>query len=93
MLRLVPIALLIHAGRTPEGAAAVFSGSMLGFFVPLALIRHPPAACFWARTRLRGDLHKANTLLYCLLLALSAGLFETAGTVAGIEASAKEAAF
>lgn len=74
----VPVALLVRLPKGRKGAAGAFFAGMLGFFVPQALIRIPILQAL-GKNEAWLAFARSETVWYCLLLALTAGLFETAG--------------
>jgi uncharacterized membrane protein YhfC len=74
----VPIALLIILSIRWRGAAGSFFAGTLGFFIPQALIRIPILQALGSN-EVYLAFAKNYTVLYALLLAFTAGLFETTG--------------
>ncbi len=75
---IVPVVLLIILLRGRKGFFSAWLAGALGFFIPQLLIRIPILQ-FIGTTTWYAELAKNHFVLLALLLAVTAGLFETAG--------------
>ena len=89
---IVPIIVLIVLLKKQKGAFGIWVAGALGFFVPQMLIRIPILQVMgtWP---VFINFSKQYPYIFVLLLALTAGLFETAGRFAALKAVSKRLSY